>query len=88
MTFQDYEDTRLRQKPEYRKAVIFYRRVYNIPDGAESLIPARGEIIALRDEDTQTGINQYRVYNTTVAKQAKGGMKRVDAVFYRIRPYA
>ena len=85
---QDKEDTTLREKPDYRKSVILFRRVYNVPIGAvASIKPALGTAVALRGV-TGTGILTPRVLDVQEFQTPSAGTIQLRITWYQIRQYA
>ncbi len=87
MEWQAYEVVAKRAKPEVRTSVMFFRRLYNFPMNATSLIPTKGSTVTLRDV-SGSGIKQPRVFNVGEARDVGHGRREVTVVYYKVRQYA
>ncbi len=85
--FQTFEEKKERSAPKVRRSVYLYRRVYNIPRGDPSIIPAKGDTITLEDV-TGTGIETVRVYEVGQFENNKDGTWQIVITFYQVRLYA
>ena len=79
------EQTQLRTKPEIRRSVIIYRRVYHLPKG--TAVPGKGDAVSISGV-SGSGINQPRVMDVHTAQQRQGGLDAVTITYYQIRAYA
>lgn len=97
LALMDYEDERFRSKTTSLTSVKTFSRVYNLPPGGTSLIPARGDVLTLKtndpeyDSDHTTDVEAPRVQQPPTVQQAASGSGagiKLTVSAYKIIPYA
>lgn len=89
LDFQDGEQKEQRGKPQIRRSVKTWRRVYHIPEAAlATLVPDKGDALDLRGETAGLGVNQHRVLDVHIGKRLDCGAMVVISVFYQVRARA
>ncbi len=87
--FQDKEKRELRRQHEVRLGQIFVR-TYRLPaDDADTLIPARGDVVSLRDVTLDASdLLKPRVIQNPRRTTAKGGFVEVELVCLMPQAYS
>jgi len=90
MDFQDYEHLPPLTRSQQTIATgQVYRRIYRVPiKAADSLLPARGEQVALRDVEPTSGALAPRVLSVVQRRSLrdKSDMIEVEIAFYKVEP--
>ncbi len=90
----DYEDDTQRSKTETTVSTFTFTRVYNLPPGGNSLIPARGDVLPLRTDDPMyvagqtTGVLAPHVLDSPTVNKKGTGELRVVVPAYKVRLFA
>lgn len=86
---QDYEDRTRRQQRGIKIGQIFVR-TYRVPaDAADTLIPARGTVVALQDVTLDASdLLRPRVMHNPRRKHAQGGFVEVEITFIMPEAYS
>ncbi len=91
MDFQDYEYLPpLTRRQRSVKTGQIYTRTYRVPiDAADTLIPARGDEVALRDVEPTSGVLAPHVLSNPRRKALKDNsdMVEVEITFYKVEEY-
>jgi len=90
MDFQDYEyQPTLTRSQQTTATGQVYRRIYRLPIKAvDSLLPARGEQVVLRDVEPTSGALAPRVLSIAQRRsfRDKSDMVEVEIAFYKVEP--
>lgn len=84
--FQDYAEDTTFSGPEERLYLKVWRRSYNLPSDAESLIPVRGSAVTPRGLTAGSGIGAHRIL--FAAKTRTKDQFKITVLFYQIVAYS